>query len=1233
MPPGLQLHVRDFRDETHWRWELQDERGTFLGDHEVKLDRPTPETRGFFDLPGYLKNRPPDASPAESLQRVGAWMGREVFGAVVAKIGERLDFPATVVRVHVPKEAQALLQRPFELAHLDGKPLAEAGVRFVYQLSGAAEPKGNKPTTDRLRVLAVFSLPHGQNPLNLRRERVDLEKLLKNLAQTRSATVELRVLQYGATRETLKDALLEGAGWDLIHFSGHGLQGELILEDERGEADRIDVEDLTRLLRPAKRRLKLLTLSSCLSGAASLADARRQIGLTEPTRELDVEPEVRIKGAASALPSLGQSLAEDLDCAVLAMRYSVGDTFARESVLRLYEMLLEKGQPLPAALQAALDEVLDPSEDTWAPQLSLVTPVLFGPRAVDLVFSVPRTNATFVLPQTGMQGFPPPPKHFVDRLLPMLRASQALAPNSKHRGILFHGMAGAGKTACALELSWRHENGRFPGFAWSKAPDPGQDIASALTDFALDLERQLPGLALVGLLDDPQEFRTKALPRLKGLLQNGPAVLIVIDNLESLLTDSGCWRDARWGELIETLLDHTGASRIVLTSRVVPTDLENHPALLRESIHALSLAESVLLASELPSFSPLFGSATGRERLQRILAAAQGHPKLLELAERLQGSDPEALDQQLAKEEKPGDRASRFFTQGETTQGPAAFVKTLEAWTLGITTKLPDMTRLVFHVLCRLEEADRISGIIKVAWPRILNRLQETSSELKHDLAEALDRLSVAGLLETPYLPDPERTAETLFRIHPAVAETGRQEAGPSVCEAVDWELGNFWMAVAPQGLETEVQGGGSRVVEAGKRGAPYLLRMKRWNEAAYYLEQITQRDYSPGIFAKALPYLREIAAATRETPEGVAHLSLLASVLQAAGHHDEAESVLKQVVVMSEQKGNYRHRFSAATLSARLLLGRGHFEEALEVIENKVELIRQAGLGPWTQIANEVMRLEVLVALGRYEEVLAEVERLHPALEALPAPGKDEMAEPWGVREGLLDIGHLAAWNLSRWEASLSFSAESLRIKAQRGIDEIELASAWFDQYFPLLQLRRFQEARRGLEACRSVFEEHRDVEMLGKVFTALASLENEEGNPSEAVKFGKSALRLKYQTREPESCAISHFNLANYLERIQAPPEEMIAHYLAADAICFQISSGLLRDGLRKLASFTLSPSPPSFRDVTLRVEETDGVHFRELFERLPKRAPDGDAAIAEVWRLVQEVRAGADPTEGDG
>jgi hypothetical protein len=59
-------------------------------------------------------------------------------------------------------------------------------------------------------------------------------------------------------------------------------------------------------------------------------------------------------------------------------------------------------------------------------------------------------------------------------------------------------MAGAGKTACALELAYTHE-ASFPRLVWYQAPLEGHDITSALTNLALDLEAQLPGLKMVHL--------------------------------------------------------------------------------------------------------------------------------------------------------------------------------------------------------------------------------------------------------------------------------------------------------------------------------------------------------------------------------------------------------------------------------------------------------------------------------------------------------------------------------------------------------------------------------------------------------------------------------------------------------------------------------------------------------------------------------------------------------------
>ena len=84
------------------------------------------------------------------------------------------------VQVIVPRAAQDLLSRPFELARFaDGTSFREAGIRFVYGLEGTADgPVAKEPVEKSLRILAAFSLPVRANPLNLRRERYGLQRLV-----------------------------------------------------------------------------------------------------------------------------------------------------------------------------------------------------------------------------------------------------------------------------------------------------------------------------------------------------------------------------------------------------------------------------------------------------------------------------------------------------------------------------------------------------------------------------------------------------------------------------------------------------------------------------------------------------------------------------------------------------------------------------------------------------------------------------------------------------------------------------------------------------------------------------------------------------------------------------------------------------------------------------------------------------------------------------------------------
>ena len=339
-----------------------------------------------------------------------------------------------------------------------------------------------------------------------------LRALVRRLSMS---AIELRVLQYGVTRDSLRDVLQEGEGWDLLHFSGHGLPGSLVLEKADGRPDPISGSEVADLLRQSGRRLKLVVLSSCLSAAASIEQTLSWLSIETARGEAaDADELAGANGQApEAAPTVARALVEALDCAVVAMRYSVEDEFAMAYARNVYDGLFKQGQNLPQATQIALDKALSGSSGTGA--LSVATPALFGVKAAELRLMPPRrTTSSFAVPETGLAFFPPEPEHFVGRVTAMTRASAALAAENEKSGVLFHGMAGAGKTSCAVELAYQHqEAGRFQAFVWYKAPDPGKDIQSALRDLALAMEAQLPEFRMVHVVDSVVALKTW-MPRL-----------------------------------------------------------------------------------------------------------------------------------------------------------------------------------------------------------------------------------------------------------------------------------------------------------------------------------------------------------------------------------------------------------------------------------------------------------------------------------------------------------------------------------------------------------------------------------------------------------------------------------------------------------------------------------------------------------------------------------------------
>ena len=390
-------------------------------------------------------------------------------------------------------------------------------------------------------------------------------------------------------------------------------------------------------------------------------------------------------------------------------------------------------------------------------------------------------------------------------------------------------------------------------------------------------------------------------------------------------------------------------------------------------------------------------------------------------------------------------------------------------------------------------------------------------------------------------------------------------------------------------------------------------------------LERVIQRDKSPVTVAEALPLLRRIVELTDGTDVGLRSAGVFARVLAEAGRTDEAAARMQSVEQQAVDLGQFRVASGVAGDLVNLLGATGRFQQALATAERKKDHTRKAGLGRWTQLGDEVWRLQILSQMGRYEEVLAAVRTQREEMKSWPeASGEDEAIDPWNVMEVLLDTGRSAAVLLKQWEEALSLNAETVKVTVNRGATKLEVARTKYNDYAPLLRLQRYGEAQSLLYQCLAVFESDGGSVELGSIHSAIADLESNLQHFPEAVRHECAALRYSYSVLAPSGCAIDHFNLANYLMRNNAGARDALAHRLASALIRYQMNDGRLPNTLgrlrKDLARGSSSDVPASFDEVCAQVEQMEGVRFRELFSRLPQRAASGDEALRAVLEMAR-------------
>src|ERR1700732_1500821 len=467
------------------RFRLTDGVSRQIAAHQVQLGgKPASLWEGLFATRDYVERytgvihegRP--ATGEDLLDGLGTFLGREVLGReVTCALARGIEQRTLLVRMPEPTNelGAALARVAWEQARLrpGDQTLLErnVSVRVLPLGANANEEVVTVAPEGPLRVLLVFAEAPGSRPLAMRQEREELLRLFhEQLMPGHHAEVE--VLCHGVTRRRVREAVERAGGYHLLHWSGHGHHNLLELYGEDGQPDLLSGHELIDLCGGFIPRF--VFLNACLSGAlrrmgnraeleSVLAEGpqanRRGTATSGPARSpvkerapLRLASRPGYTGSAFALLSAGVPL-------VLAMRYEVGDPYARALAGRFYRHLLVDPARHPAEISLALARrnLLTPgpaSAEFMA--VDHLTPLLLG-RSLQVQPGAGRSPALKHLrpqPQPLLPGGNPEldrPAVFVGRGAELTRFGVEWLSDDGPAVALVAGLAGLGKTSLAAE--------------------------------------------------------------------------------------------------------------------------------------------------------------------------------------------------------------------------------------------------------------------------------------------------------------------------------------------------------------------------------------------------------------------------------------------------------------------------------------------------------------------------------------------------------------------------------------------------------------------------------------------------------------------------------------------------------------------------------------------------------------------------------------------------------------
>jgi tetratricopeptide (TPR) repeat protein len=995
-----------------------------------------------------------------ALGGVGALLAKSFLpDGLAAKLGEILQ---AAERVHQPVvfgiDAGGLGGLPWETLPdpLSGRPLALCSLVNVYRAHPTAPPT---PVAIPLRILVAIASPEtgGGELLDYERE---LRNVLVAVRGARQADARVRVVPFASTA-TIRAALLQEPV-HVLHLTGHGAPGRLLLEDEDGNPCEIDADTFVEEAIPAGRMPTVVTLAACYTNVAD-------------------DP---------AMPSFAARLARRGPATVIATETSVTDVYATRLLARVYSNLASADAPevLAAVCDArrVVQRELTHSGDERDRRLAALdewatVTVLCGGPAI-LAFEGDAHHGERQPSHTVRVGevLAREAGEFVGRRSEQRRWPLELIA-SANGGMVLYGIGGVGKTTLATELARRVVERQL---AWVLVGVTGAVTVDRVLDElcrGVRLQASRRG-ASPHLLDAAESAARPDLPLadriaiLRDEVLSAVPVLVLLDNFEDNLDRKpavGGTRtvsDETLAGLLTAWLSAPGLSRLLITSRypfVLPEG--THRTLSFRQVGPMSLAETRKLMWALPELDRL-----DEDQAERVWRMLGGHPRSLEYLDAIlargSGRFPDITNRLTAAlEEKLGPhQAHHFLAAGSDFDAALSETVTLAADDVLLGDLLAQIDqvagakRFLFGVSVYRRPVDRYGLLFQIGepdegvgrtpdWASAVRAVRTILAEAGLDLddtfdVEALsdelrDRLTphLAQLEATPLPPRREPEAlkawirvcraatllhvsnEDFFFVHRWTAsELARRHVDPNDLDLAHRAAAAYWAWRAetwPQdvkvGVDDQIEAR-YHLLQAGDVEAANRLTVSICNA----LHTRGAWDHETALIHDTLGWLGEDSKAR------AGWFLKLAILAHARGRYEEAEACCHQTLEISEQLGEPDTIAGAYHELGTLAQLRGRYEEAEACYQRSLEIRKQ--LGDPDNMARIYHQLGALAQLrSKYDE--SEV-LYHQSLEI-----HERLGNPVEVAATYQNLGGIAQ-SRGDYERAETRYRQALRISEQLG-------------------------------------------------------------------------------------------------------------------------------------------------------------------------------------------------------